>query len=105
MKSSVWIIIGALAGLWLWSKRTTAKASGGVNVPPGANIGRIGASIENPAALQDFARSLALASEPRIVSVAREGDNWFRNTWSDGRITITDAAGNVGLDTPAIPSP
>lgn len=105
MKSSVWIIIGALAGLWLWSRKDQAKKSGGIEVPAGANIGRIGASIENPAALQDFARSLALNAEPRVVRSEVLDNNRHRVDWSDGRVVIQDSAGNVISDTPYIPSP
>ena len=85
--------------------KTTGGDEDTTNIPAGTSIGQIGSRIESPEALQDFARALAISNQPIIVSVAREGDNWFRNTWSDGRITITDAAGNVGLDRPFIPSP
>jgi len=104
VKSSVWIIIGALAGLWLWSRKDKAKKDGGIEVPAGANIGRIGASIENPAALQDFARSLEMNAEPRVVA-SYNLNNYSRQIWSDGRVVTTDGAGNLISDKPFIPSP
>ena len=101
----VWLLIAGVFG-WVWwsrSKQSTAKKTTGL--PEGAVIGQIGSRIESPEALKDFARGLALSASPRIVFVRPDGDNYYRNTWSDGRVTITDAAGTVYLDNPFIPSP
>lgn len=94
------VIVALLAVAWWWKRNSAAtpKASShAVQVPQGATIGQIGSNIENPAALEDFAEALRISSAPRVVSV-EANDNWQRWVWSDGRVTITDGAGNVLTD-------
>jgi hypothetical protein len=99
------IILGLLAVAWWWMRRSAATkaSSDAVQVPEGATIGQIGSNIENPAALEDFAEALRMSSQPRVVSVESNGRNWQRWVWSDGRVTITDGAGNPLLDNRFIP--
>jgi hypothetical protein len=106
---NTWLLIAAAAGAFLLLRRTKSQAaaassasvdpSGAVQVPGGATIGRIGATIENPAALKDFAAALESQSSPRVIHVLNtaRGD-WYR-TWSDGRFQVMDSEGNVLLDT------
>lgn len=102
---SVWWIIAGVSAVWLWwRKRSEAPKSKADTVPSGTSIGQIGARIENPAALQDFARSLALQAEPRVVDTF-QNNNFLRLIWSDGRVTQTDGSGNIISDKPFIPTP
>lgn len=105
-----WFAIAALAAVWIVFRRRRGDASPGlqdgdaVDVPSGTNIGQIGSRIENPQALTDFASALEAQSAPRVVFVEADRGNWIRQIWSDGRVTITDGAGNVLTDTPYRPN-
>jgi len=92
-------VILALLGLaWLWKRSAQPKASSdAVQVPQGATIGQIGSNIENPAALEDFAEALRISGQPRVVNITQDGRNFWR-WWSDGRMQIVNAAGNVTLE-------
>lgn len=93
------VILALLAGAWLLMRRKNgpAKSADAVEVPAGATIGQIGSNIENPAALEDFAEALRISGQPRVVSITQDGRNFWR-WWSDGRMQIVNAAGNVTLE-------
>lgn len=105
---NTWLLIAAAAGAFLLFRRSRSKGAasaevdqaGAVQVPAGANIGRIGATIENPAALQDFAAALEAQSAPRVISTEVLQANRHRLTWSDGRVTIQTSAGVIVSDIP-----
>lgn len=106
MKASwIWLLIGAaFGGVWFFRSRKPAAAKS-TGLPEGAVIGQIGSRIEDSKGSLALADALKESAQSRIVFVRAEGDNYYRNTWSDGRITITDASGTVVLDNPFIPSP
>jgi hypothetical protein len=107
----IWLIIAAIGGAWLLFRRRDAQAktadANSVEVPVGTQIGQIGARIESPEALRDFARSLAISAEPRVIEVVQPAG--VRNGaiyWSDGRTSLIDSiTGELIRDTPFIPSP
>jgi hypothetical protein len=94
------VIVALLAVAWWWKRNSAAtpkESSDAVQVPQGATIGQIGSNIENPAALEDFAEALRMSSQPRVVNITQDGRNFWR-WWSDGRMQIVNAAGNVTLE-------
>ena len=99
-----WLLVAGIAGGWMfWRKKDQAKTKA-ADPLAGANIGQIGARIEDPEALNNFARAIQASAEPRVVDVLNtaHGD-WYR-TWSDGRFQVIDSNGNIILDTnPSIP--
>lgn len=109
---SVWLIIAGVAAVWLWiRKRSDAPKAKGETVPAGTQIGQIGSRIENPQALTDFARSLAIQAEPRVLDVFTVGSRVYR-TWTDGRYQILEGSSGSGTDPvtiyddyPTLPSP
>lgn len=98
MKS--WLTIAALVALWMFFRQRKGPASpavkdGTVDVPAGAQIGQIGARIENPQALSDFAQALETSSAPRILDVFTIGNRVYR-TWTDGRYQILQGDDGTG---------
>jgi hypothetical protein len=100
-------IILALVGLaWLWKRSSASKSDRpSIAVPEGTSIGQIGARVENPAALEDFAEALRVSNQARVISVVPFGTDSFRLTWTDGRITYQDRQGNVFYERFFTPSP
>lgn len=98
-----WGLIAALAAAWFLfrSKKpgaagsTTKAGTDTVDVPAGTQIGQIGARIENPEALNNFARAIEASAVPRIVSVTTVGEFVYR-TWSDGRYQILKGSTGSG---------
>lgn len=97
----VWLSIAALVALWMFFRKrkgdTAAAVQDGtsVDLPAGTSIGQIGARIENPQALTDFARALETSSAPRILDVRTVGNRVYR-TWTDGRYQILEGDSGSG---------
>jgi hypothetical protein len=98
-----WLLVAGIAGGWMfWRKKDQAKTKA-ADPLAGANIGQIGARIEDPKALTDFARALSMNAAPRVITAGGNGGDWYQ-IWTDGRIIYTDGQGNVITDTnPSIP--
>lgn len=95
MKTWIWFLIAAIAGVWWWLRKSEPAAkSSDIQVPPGTSIGQIGSNIENPEALTDFAGALRAQAEPRVLQVTGVGGHWYR-FWTDGLYEELDGVGNV----------
>lgn len=97
MKKYGWFIVaGVLGAIWLYRKRAAdlASAKEGVTIPAGTTIGQVGAKIENPQALTDFAQALRAYAAPQVL-LAREIDGGRVNQyWTDGGFSVLDT--NLG---------
>lgn len=106
-----WFAIAAVAVLWIAYRRrqaagpSPAQDGSQVDVPTGATIGQIGARIENPQALSDFADAIEASAVPRVIDTFTVGNNYQRLIWSDGRVTVMDGSGNVITDQGYSPLP
>jgi hypothetical protein len=97
----VWIVIAAAAGLWWHLRRRgmSPASSAGLEEPPPVTIGQVGARIEQPEVLRDFADALRRRN---IVEVGSGPGAEVVRYWNDGLVDYFNIqTGEVRVVTPS----